>query len=239
MGFTCSDIKTPLAQRTHKLASVTDHNTSLKEWIKSAVRYAQRFDFECWKEEFSLTLTPLTYAYAYAGTVWPTAALTRPLRIDGDSIEDGNGGRIEHAKSMNFLDAILGGPEWKRSATGGAVTHWTSRGQSIIVGTRPSTAYVTDHPLFYGYYYRGEDLTSASYETTSLAMYDDFFEHILSLAEVFGSKQEDDTTFQANLQYWLQHDLPEMRGYDHVPEEDEPIPAPEWATYIEGTGIIS
>ena len=238
MSITVTDLKTVVAAQAHKVLSLTDHDTAVESWVLRAIRYAQRFDFECWRQEFSLTLTALTYVYPYASAIWPAAALTRPLRLDGDSLEYGDNSSLAFQQSATFLDNALGGPAWKRSATGGTPQYFTERAQSLIIGARPSTEFVADHPLLYGYYYRGEVLSGSGFEDLDLAMYDDFYEHIVTLALVFALQQEDDTTFQTQLQYWLQHDLPLMRGYDHIIEEDEEVPAPEWALYVEGTGVF-
>ena len=236
MPFTINDAKPFLAEQAHKQTDASagsEADLTLRRWIVRAIRYMQRFDFECWREEFSLTLTADDYQYQYTDTVWPTAALTRPLRFDGNSIRYADT-YLQWVPTIHRLDERLGGPNWKQSGNG-TPTLVTELSQGIIIGQRPSSSFVADYPLLRGYYYRGEDTTGSGFETTNLAMYDDFFEHLLSLSLVFALQQEDETEFQAMLQYWVRHDLVEMRGYDHVPVDDEPIPSPGWALWVEGS----
>ena len=238
MAITVTQIKTHVTEQAHKDLGATsgsaDDNT-VERWVLRAIRYMQRYDFECWRNEFSLTLSAETYNYPYASAIWTAAALTRPLRIDGSdgAVGYGTSQWLKWKPTIKEIDVALGGHSWKRIGSG-TPTYFSQMGQSLILGCRPSSDFVASYPTLYGYYYRGEDLSSSGFEDNDLAMYDDFFEHVINLAMVFALQQTDDSEFRTQLQYWLQSDLVEMRGYDHVPSDDEPIPPPPFARLVDG-----
>ena len=101
MPFTINNVLPYIAEQAHKnpdASSGSETDTTLLRWVLRAIRFMQRYDFECWREQWSLTLTAGTYQYAYADAVWASAAaLTRPLRIDGNSV------------GLNASDSVL---EW-------------------------------------------------------------------------------------------------------------------------------
>ena len=237
MPFSIDDCKPYVLEAAHKnvsasSGSVTD--VSARRWLERAIRYMQRFDFECWRNEFTLTLTAEDYHYLYTDAVWTAAALTRPLRLDGNSIRYG-GTNLLWRPTIQRLDEELGGPDWKDSATsGGTPQYVTEMRQGLVLGAKPGSSFVTGNPTLRGYCYRGEDLSTVGYEATDLMMYDDFQEHLINLACVFAFQQVDDTEYRTQLDFWLNRDLVEMRGYDHGPVDDEPIPAPEWAANVDG-----
>lgn len=238
MPFTINNVLPYVAEQAHKnpdASSGSETDTTLLRWVLRAIRFMQRYDFECWREQWSCTLTAGTYQYNYTDTVWAGAALARPLRIDGNSIRlNATDQYLEWVPSIQRLDERLGG-QWKDSGTAnGSPTLATEMSQALIIGVKPSSTFVTNYSPLRGYYYRAEDLSSSGYRTTDLAMYDDFMEHLINLACVFAFQQTDDTEFRTQLQFWLERDLPEMRAYDHVPMDDEPIPAPAWAAYVDG-----
>lgn len=238
MPFTINNVIPYVAEQAHKNPDATsgsETDTTLLRWVLRAIRFMQRYDFECWREQWALTLTAGTYQYNYTDTVWTAAALTRPLRIDGNSIRlNASDQNLGWVPSIQRMDEHLGGA-WKDSGTGnGSPSLATEMSQALIIGVKPSQSFITSYSPLRGYYYMGEDLSSANYRTTNLAMYDDFEEHLINLALVFAMQQTDDTEFRTMLQFWLQNDLVEMRGYDHVPVDDEPIPAPSWAAYVDG-----
>jgi len=192
----------------------------------------QKYDFECWRNEFALSLTGLTYQYPYTSAVWSGAALTRPLRFDGNSVRY-QSTHLRLVPSISRIDEMLGAA-WKDSADGGTPRYVTEMAQSMVFGARPSLAFVVTNPTVAGYYYRGEDLSTDGYESANLAMYDDFRPYLEELALVFALQQVDDTEFRTMLQQWDKLTLPEMRGYDHIPVDDEPISAPSWASDVDG-----
>lgn len=241
MSFTVSDMKPYVAAQAHKNVRAAAGSTSdndVERWILRAIRFAQRHDFECWRAEFQLDLTAGTYLYPYSSAVWNGSALTRPLRLDGsdEGVGYGSSQYLKWVATIKRMDEVLGGHSWKRDTTKrGTPNYFSEMQQSLVIGVPPSQDFIDTNPSLYGYYYRGEDLSTSGFEDVALAAYDDFFEHLVNLSLVFATQQEDDTEFNTLLQYWLQHDLVEMRGYDHVSSDDEPIPAPPFATYVEGS----
>lgn len=240
MPFSINDIKPTIAEQAHKnslAATGSTTDTSLTRWIVRAVRHMQHYDFECWRNEFILTVAADDYHYLYTDAVWQGAALVRPLRLDGNSIRaSGQRQPLLWAPSINRIDEILGG-QWKEVAAdgGGTPSYVTEMAQGLIVAAVPDAAFVAAHPTLRGYYYRGEDLSTSGYEDLDLKMYDDFRVHLENLALVFALQQGDDTEFRSLLQHWDQYELPEMRGYDHAISDDEPIQGPSWAGDVDGS----
>lgn len=234
MSFTIDDVRTHVLEQAHKNVSAVSGSVtynSATRWIQRAIRHFQTHDFDCWKQEFILTLTAGTYIYPYTSAVWPTAALTRPLRLDGDSIRPyGARDPLIWVDSVQRMDEYLGGGQWKELGTTGTIDYVSERAQSIITGPAPDAAFIADSPTLRGYYFRGEDVSDTD---ANLAMYDDFFEPLTELSLVFGTQQVDDTEFRTLLQLWEDRHLTELRGYDHVRRADEPIQAPSWARYVD------
>jgi len=225
MAFSIDDIRPPVAEELHKETSLTAEALTVNRWIFRAIRGIQRLDFECWKNEPELTLTPGTYRYPYTSSIWTAAALTRPLRIDGNSFRYGDTSLVWR-ESIGRIDRFLGGASWKDStASGGSPQYITEMGQAIIVGKKPDTTFVTANPTLKGYYFRGEDLSDT---TADLAMYDDLQEYVIDLAKIIGAHQEDDNAIGLLVNQWVQRHEVEMRAYDHAPREEEPIQSPSW-----------
>ena len=237
--LTITDIKAHVFEQSHKDSSAsagsTDDNT-VERWILRAIRYMQRHDFECWRNEFEVALTAGTYRYLYTDAAWngDSTALVRPLRLDGNSVRYGKS-LLKWAPSIRALDERMGGPSWKDSDDDGGTPSWVSEmGGGLVIAGKPIQAFIDVNASLKGYYYKGEDLSTSGFENLGLAMYDDFFEHIVNLALVFAMQQTDDSEFRTLLGDWRNNDLVEMRGYDHVSSDDESVPAPLWATFVDG-----
>jgi hypothetical protein len=239
MSFTINDIKDTVAAQAHRptgsaSGSVTDSH--LNRWITRAIRKMQQYDFDCWRNEFTLTMSQDVYHYLYTDTAWSGAALVRPLRLDGNSIRPAGQSRpLQWTDTIQRIDEVLGG-QWKEVGTdgGGTPTYVTEMAQGLIVGAVPDSSFIATSSTMRGYYFRGEDLSTSGYEDLALKMYDDFRVYLEELALVYSLQQEDDSEFRSLLQYWESATLPNMRGYDHVIRDDEPIPPPGWAMDVHG-----
>jgi len=232
MAFAIDDISPHVAEELHKETSLPDEATTVNRWIFRAIRAIQRLYFECWKEELSLSLTAGTYRYPYTSAIWGGAALVRPLRIDGNSFRYGSN-PLSWRESIGRLDRVLGGPEWKDTASTGGTPRWvTEMAQCIIIGVKPDSDFVSDNPTLGGYYFRGEDLSDTSVD---LKMYDDLQDYVIDLAKTIGAHQEDDNALGLLVSQWVQKHEPDMRAYDHAPREEEPIQPPSWGAHVYGS----
>ena len=94
MPFSIDDCKPYVLEAAHKnvsasSGSVTD--VSARRWLERAIRYMQRFDFECWRNEFTLTLTAEDYHYLYTDAVWTGGAAPPPTPPRGAPPGGGGG----------------------------------------------------------------------------------------------------------------------------------------------------
>jgi|ETNvirenome_6_85_1030632.scaffolds.fasta_scaffold01043_3 hypothetical protein len=244
MPYAPEDIRPHIGDRVHKDVSTTgtDDYLHVTRWIIQAGYHLQRInDWTCHKQEFSLTLTAGTYAYAYTDTVWDGAALVRPRKLQVDSIRRVNSNkRLIWRDEAEEIDRDLGG-NWKDSASANTVSDYASlRGNSLIIAGKPSSDYVSSHPTLEGYYYRGEDFDSSGgdWETTDFAFHSDFFMDHVDLCIIFGMQQEDESEFRTMLAHWDRTRLPELRGYDPTPHSDEQIHVVDWYGAVEGESYI-
>jgi len=244
MAFAPSDVRSHVGGRVHKdvSSSTGDDYTDVTLWIVQAARYLQRVnDWTCHKEEFSLTLTASTYIYPFSSAVWSSAALTRPRKIQGDSIRPiGTNNNLRWVDEIEEIGRLLGG-QWRDSATGDVVPKYaTSRSNSLIVAGKPSAAFIADFATLEGYYFQSEqlDTSSTDWETTDFAFHEDFFMDLVDLSVTFGLQQEDESEFRTMLQQWNQVRLPELRGYDETPHSDEQLETVGWYGSVEGETYI-
>jgi hypothetical protein len=228
--MTLLEIMDPVSRRAHM--SIEDDGSDYYADVLAAVRLAVRYlqgvnDWSCHKAMWSLTasttpaLTAGTYEYAMR-------TLNSDFRkIQADAIHWGNNGT-----PLFFYDEIeeFGrriGPEWKRSATAnGSPELATMMGQSLVIGPKPSQAWITINGEIHGYYYRAESLTTVG---ATLLMYEDFFEALVEVALIYLLNQEDDSDFRALLQHWEQSRLQELRGYEPSPQSTEQVSTTAWA----------
>ena len=227
--MTPTDVKVIVAARGHKDVSTagTDDDTHVNYWLRQAIRYVQQVnDWPCHKTIFSITLTADDYDYDL------TTLLTRFRKIDGSSVRS-NKRFYAWVDEIEEIDAQLG-PAWKDSASGGGTPQFASlMGQQLILAQKPDAAFVASNPTVDGYYFMGEDVTSASWLTTELKLYEDFFDDIIEMALIYGLQQEDDSEFRSQMSYWVNHRLPGLRGYDPTVLSNEVISGPD--LWVEGS----
>jgi len=232
MSFSGQDIMGSVAVRAHKDISTagSDDDLDTKEWVKQAILHVQKADdFRCHKAAFSLTtattpaLTAGTYAYALR------TLLSDYRKLQGDSLRYGTHG-IGWCEGPEAIDETLG-PEWKDGTESGAPDYATIVGNNLWLGPNPSASWITDYGVagVRGYYFRGEDVTSANWEDADLLFGDDFYTEVVEVSLIYALQTEDDSTFQTLLQQWEAVGLTRLRGYDEVPLGNEPVRAPRWA----------
>jgi hypothetical protein len=229
MAFKGSDIRSAVSDRVHKNIDQTGTRayTQATRWIQQGVRYLQGVnDWACHKNEFSLTLANDDYDYAFSASSWPTAALTRPRKLQGDSIRYGSH-FLEWKDQVEEIDRLLG-PQWKDSATTSATPRYaTTYANQLVIAPKPSSAFVTANSLLNGYFFQGEDVTSTNWEDSDLVFYEDLFMPLVDICNIFGMHQEDESALNIMLQRWERLELPNVRGYDFVLHSDEPIEVPD------------
>jgi len=232
MAFTGQDIMGSVAVRAHKDVSTagSDDDSDVKEWTKQAILHVQKADdWRCHKAAWSLTTatTPALAAGTYAYNL--RTLLSNFRKLQGDSVRYG-AHRVEWKETPEQIDRTLG-PAWKDGTESGGPDLCTMMGPNLWLAPNPSASWIADYGTagVAGYYYAGEDVTSADWEDVDLLFPDDFYIDLVNVAMIYALQTEDDSAFQVLLSQWEQAGLTRLRGYDDVPLGREPVRVPRWA----------
>lgn len=220
--MTPAQLKTTIAYRAHKvLTTAGDDEDDLKveEWVKSAIRYVQACeDWSCHRDFWSLTAatTPALTAGTYA---YDLSTLKTDFRKPvGDSVRyGGSRTQIELEEDFSEMNRKLG-HNWRDAATQNGNPRLCSfLGKTLYVGPKPSASFISTYSSIEGEYFKAEDISGASWLTSTLLFWEDFYNYLVDVAMIYADYENDEGHLSIALQHWKDTQLTELRGFDPAP----------------------
>lgn len=238
--MTPAQLKTTVAYRSHRVlttAGTDEDDLKVNEWVKSAIRYLQNCeDWSCHKGFWSLTAatTPALVAGTYSYTLLTLKTDFR--KLVGDSVRYGRQ-EIEYEEDFSEMNRKLG-RDWRDSATSNGVPRLCNLvGKTLYIGPKPSQSFITTYSSIEGEYFKMEDISSASWLTTELLFWEDFYNYLVDVAMIFADYENDEGHLVTALQQWNNTQLTELRGFDPAPVSRDQLESPRIFDLEGGGGL--
>lgn len=176
----------------------TEEKVTSDRWAKGGLRMLNRAGAWEWLH------THTSFAFVANQYAYDLSTIASDLfRIATDTIR--YGGTYLQWGAAKSIDQVLE-PTWKDGSGLGTPQYAARVGNQLWVATVPNTAFVTDHPTGYFYYFRAENYTGTLY------LPDEFYDCAVDSALAFGFTQEDDPRAQEMLMRVQQIHLTSMLG---------------------------
>ena len=227
--MTPAQLKVTVAYRAHKVltsAGTSRDDLKVNEWVKSAIRYIQECeDWSCHRDFWSLTAST-TPALAAGTAAYNLGTLKSDFRkLVGDSVRYGRQ-EIEYEDDMAEMARRLG-RDWRDSGVANGVPKLCClMGKTLYIGPKPSQSFITQYSSIEGEYFVTEDISSASWLTTSLRFWEDFYNYLVDVAMIFADYENDESQLNTALSQWNGVELTRLRGFDPAPVSKDQLADP-------------
>ena len=121
------------------------------------------------------------------------------------------------------------GRDWRDSGVAnGNPRFCTAVGKTLYIGPKPSSSFISTYSSIEGEYFKMEDISGASWLTTELLFWEDFYNYLVDVAMIYADYENDEGYLVTALQQWNNTQLTELRGFDPAPVSRDQLESPSF-----------